>query len=52
MSYKARLNRAINAAARVVLHSADLQAAHALAAIKAKATTYIANNPQPRAVFH
>ena len=52
MTYKARLNRKLNGAARVVLHSADLQAAHTLAAIKAKATAFVQNNPQPRAVFH
>lgn len=51
MTYTARLNRKINGAARVRFLSLELQEADRLAMITAKARAYIANNPQPRAVF-
>ena len=51
-SFRSRLNRAINGAAKVILWSEELRQADQLASIKAKAEAYIENNPQPRAVFH
>lgn len=51
-SFRSRLNRAINGAAKVILWSEELRQADQLASIKAKASAYIENNPQPRAVFH
>lgn len=51
MTYKARLNAKINGAARITLHSPELQELDRLAMIAAKARAYAANNPSPRAQF-
>lgn len=51
MTYTARLNRKINGAARIRLHSLELIELDRLAMIAAKAQAYAANNPAPRAVF-
>lgn len=51
MTYRARLNRKLQGAARVRLYDADLIAADRLAMIRAKAAAYLANHPSPRAVF-
>lgn len=50
-SFRSRLNRAINGAAKVILWSEELRQSQEIARIKAKAEAYIENNPQPRAVF-
>ena len=50
-SFRSRLNRAINGAAKVILWSEELRQADQMARIKAKAEAFIENNPQPRAVF-
>ena len=52
MTYTARLNRQINAAARVRFISLELAEADRLAMIRAKAAAHLANHPAPRAVFH
>lgn len=51
-SYKARLTRKINAFPRHIgLHSATMEQQFKIAAIRAKAAAYAANNPAPRAMF-
>lgn len=51
MSWKQRLNLAANRAARVAYLAPELEHAARLAAIHAKASAFIANNPAPRALY-
>jgi hypothetical protein len=50
-SFRSRLNRAINAAARVTIYDAAMQQAHELERIKAKAEVYAAKHPNLYAVY-
>ena len=51
LSWKQRLALAVNRAARVTYLAPELEARQRAAAIKAKATAYLANNPAPRALY-
>ncbi len=46
-SFKARLSSAVNRAGRVTYRSPEMEWIDKLAMIKAKAETYLANNPAP-----
>ena len=51
MTYRQRLNAAINRAPRVRFISLELQQRQQLDAIRAKAAAHIQNNPAPRALY-
>lgn len=50
-SFRSKLNRAINKAARVTIWCEAMRQDMEVARIRAKAEEFIENNPQPRAVF-
>lgn len=50
-SYRAQLNQKVNGFARIQKIGLELQAIDKVMQIKAKATVFIENNPQGRAVF-
>lgn len=51
MTWKQRLNLAVNRAARVTYQAPELEARQKLEAIRAKAAAHLANNPAPRACY-
>lgn len=50
-SFRSRLNRAINGAAKITMHVFALTEAMEIERIRAKAIAYSENHPMPRAVF-
>lgn len=50
-SFKSRITLAANRAGRVTYRSHELEWLHKIATIRAKAESYAANHPSPRAVF-
>jgi hypothetical protein len=51
-SWRTMLSRSVNHAAKVTLWSEPMRQQLKLDQIRAKASAYIENHPQPRAVFH
>lgn len=51
-SFRSRLNRAINGAAKITMHVFALAEAIEIERIRAKAIAYAENHPMPRAVFN
>lgn len=51
MTWKQRLNLAVNRAARVTYQAPELEARQKLETIRAKAAAHLDNNPAPRALY-